>query len=84
VPREIPQQVATWDPCRQREVLIGGGTFDVTLDLEMVTVEIGQTNSILDQRSVLRANARRLIVAYDSLQKARRTSKVQRGGARAG
>jgi hypothetical protein len=55
VPREISQQVAAWDPCRQREVLISGGVFDATFDLEMVTIKIGQTDSILDQCSFLRA-----------------------------
>ena len=59
VPREIAQQVAAWDPRRQREPLLVGRVLDAAFDLEPVPIEVGQANAIADQSWVPSARGAR-------------------------
>ena len=47
--REVAEKVAARDPRRQRQALLRGGTVDSTFDLEMMAVEVRQTDAIPDQ-----------------------------------
>ena len=49
VARELAQQIAARDPRRQARTAARGWVVDAALDLEVVPIEIGETNAIADQ-----------------------------------
>jgi hypothetical protein len=49
MPSEVAQQIATGDPRRQGEPLLGSRVVDAAFDLEPVPIQIGQTNAVANQ-----------------------------------
>src|SRR5690606_19700896 len=49
VPRELAQQIAARHPRRQRHALLRGRILDAAIDLEAMTVQVGQADAILEQ-----------------------------------
>jgi hypothetical protein len=82
VTREVPQQIASGNPSRQRKTLLVGRPIDAARDLEPVPIEIGKTNAITDQSGCLRCEALTEIEGGIVAQPC--CAKVAAGGARKG